>query len=1095
MEGLGSIEKKISTFKQRFYLSLLLRGLLLTLGCVLGYFLLAAWLEYLFWLPTALRFLLVVLFIGLFLACVYAFLRQPLLFYLKHAGMTDEEAAAYIGKLFPDIRDRLLNVLQLSRYTDSPLAQASVEQKARKLQAVPFEKSVDLRANKRYLPYLALPAAVLFVLLLVNASVITRSTYRIVHFNKPFAPEAPFSFILLHEKLQAFRNEDFELQLLLDGTAIPEQVYLVAGPNRYLMHRFKTAHFTFLFEKIQHPVAFHFEAAGFRSPQYQLTLADRPELESLKVDLVFPAYLNRKPESLINAGPLLVPEGTRVTWTTRSNHTQQASILVLDGPWESMQRVDNQLFTYSSVLRKSGRYEIQLRNEFGSNPEAIRYPIEVVPDQYPQIQVTHLPDSVFYRQLVTGGIISDDYGITALRVVFHMKKAGRELPPNSRQLPVTPGLARQSFYYLWPLDTLQLKPGDELSYYLEVFDNDGVNGRKATRSAVYTLRLPDQDKVRADIARTAQQTLDGFRQGTYRAKAFKNELNDLQQKFKAKQTLDWQDKKRLEELVEKRKSLDEFLRQLNQQHRDLETKKEGFTEQDERIVEKARQLQKLLDELLDEETRKLLDELQRLLQETTRTQDIQKLLEQLNRDSRNLEKELQRAYELLKRHQLEYLLEQTAQNLDELVKKQQELLKETEDAAAQKANNPQTQNLAEKQDEIKSAFEKARDELKQLEHLSKETGESLNLPPEAEQEETEHELEKSRDALQQNNPNNARGPQQKAIEKMQQMSQSLKQEMEGAMIEINMQNLESLRHILHGLITLSFDQEKILEELRILPGNDPRFPALAQQQLKLQDDFKVLEDSLLSLASRDPMMGSFVTREITNLNEHLQKAIEANREKRRGPALNAMQLSMTTINNLALMLDNHYDAMMQLMANAKPARARNNKGSIPKLSEWQRQLNEKIEQLKNSGMQGRQLSEELARLAAEQERIRKALKEFEEKLKKQGGSGVGDELPQQMEETELDLVNKQLTEELIQRQRQILTRLLDAEKSAREQDFDEERKGETARDYEKIMPKAIEEYLKQKEKETEWLRTLPPRLAPYYQREIDEYLKRLRETL
>src|SRR5690606_40067228 len=112
-------------------------------------------------------------------------------------------------------------------------------------------------------------------------------------------------------------------------------------------------------------------------------------------------------------------------------------------------------------------------------------------------------------------------------------------------------------------------------------------------------------------------------------------------------------------------------------------------------------------------------------------------------------------------------------------------------------------------------------------------------------------------------------------------------------------------------------------------------------------------------------------------------------------------------------------------------------------SQLQQQLNERIEELKNSGKSGRELSEELAEMAAEQERIRRAMQELQEQMK-QDGQVPGGDLPAKMEQTEMDLVNKQLTDQLIKRQQEILTRLLDAEKSLREQDLDdrsEERRG------------------------------------------------------
>jgi hypothetical protein len=298
---------------------------------------------------------------------------------------------------------------------------------------------------------------------------------------------------------------------------------------------------------------------------------------------------------------------------------------------------------------------------------------------------------------------------------------------------------------------------------------------------------------------------------------------------------------------------------------------------------------------------------------------------------------------------------------------------------------------------------------------------------------------------------------------------------------MDMQNLESLRQILHGLVKLSFDQESLMKEFNDLAQNDPRFNNLAQQELKLKDDAKVLEDSLLALGKKDPMMGSFITKEIGELNDHMEKVIESNRERRRPQASSEMQMTMTSINNLALMLDDHFDMMMQMMANSQPSMKKSNKknGQKPSLSQMQQQLNQKIQQLKGSGKSGRELSEELAEMAAEQERIRRALQEMQEKMKNEGQMPGGD-LPSKMEQTEMDLVNKQLTDQLIQRQKEIMTRLLETEKSMREQDMDDERKGETAKDYEKEIPKAFEDYLRLKEKEVELLKTIPPKLYPYY---------------
>ncbi|MCK5705512.1 MAG: hypothetical protein KAI29_30390, partial [Cyclobacteriaceae bacterium] len=96
-----------------------------------------------------------------------------------------------------------------------------------------------------------------------------------------------------------------------------------------------------------------------------------------------------------------------------------------------------------------------------------------------------------------------------------------------------------------------------------------------------------------------------------------------------------------------------------------------------------------------------------------------------------------------------------------------------------------------------------------------------------------------------------------------------------------------------------------------------------------------------------------------------------------------------------------------------------------------------------------------------------------------------------MEQSELDLVNKRLTNQLIRRQREIMTRLLEAEKAQRERELDDEREAQHAKKAERNIPEAFEEYIKAKEKEIELLKTMPPRLNPYYKKEVNEYFKRI----
>lgn len=1121
------VDEKITSFRKKYYLNLFLRGAILSLSLLLGYFLLATLIEYNLWLGKGIRLTLFILFFAAVGYCLFRFLREPLTWWLSGKGIGKEQSAKIIGRHFPTIQDRLLNFLQLSSITSSRsvLLEASIEQKASAFENFSFESIIDLGENKRYLKYLAVPFLLFAVIFIVNQKIFTQGTDRIIHFNQEYSPEAPFQFIIQNQNLLAFPNEDFVLQVTLKGEAIPDAAYLIAGQQRLKMETLKGGEFSYTFEKLQQDFGFQIEAAGFYSTPFTIKIVNRPELLNLKVYLQFPRYIGRPQQEVNNAGNIEIPEGTKVKWKLWSTNTRHASIFFTSTKGSNeMQQSDNQLFEFNKSFFNPDEYTIALENENSKNKDRISYRIDVIKDQYPSIVVDHLRDSVLFKSIVLAGNIQDDYGLSQLDLHYQVTGKDKQEKSSTISLSIDRSQPQQNFFYNWILDSLHLDAGDRLQYYLEVWDNDGVRGRKSAKSTAYQFELPGSEEFKAEIKRSQSSTESEIQRSLSKAKSLKQSIEEAEQKLKGKQSLDWQDKKMLEDLIMQKNSLNQLVEQLQEKNKLLEQKKEAFSEQNERIREKSEQIQKLMNELLDDETKKLFEELEKMLKENQDPSQIQKMLEKMERQEINIEKELERTLELFKQLQYDYKLDQAIEEIKQQKEKQEEILEKTEELAGERkddksldkehkeskdkdqAKNEQKdgerqgekepaneQDLANEQEELKKQADEFKKTIDELNKLGDELDESENTPTEEEIDQMKELEKQSKESLEQGNPKKATAPQKKSIEKMRQMQQQLQGMQNSMEMEIDQQNLESLRQIIHGLIKLSFDQESLIKDFSAIQQSDPKYVQLSQNQLKIKDDSKVLEDSLLALAKKDPFMGSVVTREIGELNGHLDKAVENIKERRKSNASTDMQFSMTSINNLALMLNDHFEMLMDMMANAMPSMGKGKKKQKGQqsLGEMQQKLNQQIEQIKNSGKGGRQLSEDLAQLAAEQERIRRALSEMQDKLKKEGNKPLGNDLPGKMEQTELDLVNKQLTEQTIRRQKEILTRLLESEKSMREQELDEERKGETAKDYQKEIPKAFEEYLRLKEKEVELLKTMPPKLYPYYKKEVSEYFKRL----
>lgn len=168
---------------------------------------------------------------------------------------------------------------------------------------------------------------------------------------------------------------------------------------------------------------------------------------------------------------------------------------------------------------------------------------------------------------------------------------------------------------------------------------------------------------------------------------------------------------------------------------------------------------------------------------------------------------------------------------------------------------------------------------------------------------------------------------------------------------------------------------------------------------------------------------------------------------------------------------------------------------MTELKKAQKRLNEKLKKGKKGGegkqgkKTGESKSKELLDLAKSQNQIRKQLMEMRNESGKNGEKGKIDKILEEMEKNERDIVNNQITQETINRQKQILSRLLETNISDREQDEDDEREANEW-NYDVNKPnKEFLDYQKQKEAQEELLKTTPLQLNPFYKKKVQNYFK------
>lgn len=1081
---------KIREYKRKLYLSRLIKGLITALILTIGVIAVAGFLEFSFNFDTTVR---KVLFFSLLLLIVGATVYWLIIPLLYLAGVlpqiSDENASREIGKYFPEVDDKLLNTIQLSKdNAEDGLIVASINKRMEEMKFVSFSKAVDFSINWKYAKVLGLLVLIVVISSLAFPSALVDSNKRIVNFNKAYTPEAPFTFIVENEDLSAFRNEDFQLKVRLEGNSLPETVYLNINDRDVKMSSASTDKFAFTFNKPYQNIEFYLNAAGFRSEAYQLNILSRPEIGSFNIELDYPAHTGKANESVSNAGNLHVPEGTKATWQINAKSADHVWLDIANPADSLIASETNSVFSISDRFMKSTSYEIKSENEYSSNKDKLTYNIEVIKDELPQIQNEFFADTVLFEYIVVAGSISDDYGLRSLALV-----AKRENETKKVRIPATINSLQQTYYFRWDLDSLNLQEDEQLEVFVEVTDNDAINGYKTVKSPSYLFKVPGKTEIRNELAKKSGKAEQQLQSSIQKSKSLNEKLEELQNRLRSKKEIEWQEERMLEELLKQRQALEEEIQKLQEDFNDLKDGEQKFNERSDKLQDKADKIQELMEELLDEETKKLYDELQKLLEEQAESNDIQEMLSQMSPNEEDLENELERTLELFKRLKMESELERTGKDLEELAEKQNQLAEET-------ANKEKSaEESAQEQEEISESFEEIKEQLDEVQDLNQDLKDPEPIEDFSQDEQDiEESMQDAQEQLENKKRKEGSKSQQQSGQQMQQMSEKLAKMQAAMQSQSSMENIDNLRDIVDNLVKLSFREEALIKGFRNIRQVDPRFVELSQEQLKLKDDARVIQDSLLALAGRVVELSSFVTREVTDMNRNIDEALRELRERNRGKALSNQQFAMSSMNNLSLLLSNTLQQMQQAMANqsGQPGKPGDKKqkgmGDLKKL---QQQLSQNIKDLKESGQKGRKLSESLAKMAAQQEMIRNQLREFQKQLEGQpGNEEVGEqlgEIMQEMEMNEIDLVNKRLTEQLIQRQKNIETRMLEAENSMRDQDFDNKREAQSAAEYNRKRPKVFEEYLKAREKEIELLKNVPLELSPFYKKEVNEYFRRL----
>lgn len=1117
--NIAEILNKLKAYKRKYYLNKIVKGLIYNLAIFLFILLVSSWLEYKFQMGSSAR---TIIFSVSFLSILYFLIRYIVIpsYHLIKNGehLSDVDAAKQIGKYFPEISDKLLNIIQLNNIStrENSLITASINQKYEKISLLNFKESINIRnANVGYLPYVVIPSIIIGLILMFSPNMITEGSYRIIKFNEEFIPKAPFTFLIENDELKGFKGENYSLKVKLEGNELPSELFINKDGIKQKFEKISTNEYQFEIKNIQKDLNFRMEAAGFNSGKYELKVFEKPRIQDMNITLNYPDYIGTQTERVNNSGNIIVPEGTQAKWLIKSNSSDRISFEIRNDT-SDFEKLNENTYNISKTLIESSAYKLNLFNDEANFNQNVNYTIEVIKDKYPDINLNPINDSTYFRQVALAGEISDDYGFSKLRIVYRKIQDGETINKGSFPLSFDRRILNQKYFKVWEVDSLLKDSKAKIEYFVEVADNDGINGAKYSKSSTYTFQLPNEEEIEEEIKKTRQSTENQIDKNIKSTLKATKKLEELEAILKTKRNLDWEDKKLIEEIFQERENRRKELEKIKNDLEKNRAKRDRFNKQDSKLEEKSKQLESLMEEMLQDENDELLEKIKSLLQEQNQSDEFRESVEDLKKNEKNKLKEMERLMELFKRMEIQYDMKQVGEKFKELQKEQEKLAKENQPEDQKTSDKEDEGNINNKdeknefqskeeqekalkdQKEVKEKFEDLQEELREIE----ERNQSLKQPnPLQDTKEQESDIDltqqESLQQIKQNDKSGASEQQKKSSKEMKKMSEMLSSMQMSMEMEMLQENIDDLRDIVDNLLKLSFRQEDLMKNFKEVNPSDPRFITLSEKQLAMQDDAKIVEDSLTSLAERVFQLKNFINKELDQMNESMESSVKALRERENGKAIGEQQFAMTAMNNLALMLDDVLEQMqMQMQSSMGMGEPSQGNEQTPSLSEMQESINQKTQELSKGQKQGRQFSEKLGELAREQAKLRKMAEELEKQMNKEGGKedgGNAGSISEEMEKIEEDLVNKRIDSKLIERQQKIVTRLLESEKAREEQEEEDERKGETATEYDKSrIPNAFEEYIKEKQKEIEQLRNVPPNFTPYYKNEINKYYNRLK---
>lgn len=968
------------------------------------------------------------------------------------------------------------------------------------------------------------------LILLITVFGFNESASRVAQFWATFEKPNPFTYTVQPGDITQEQGTPFTVSITFRGESADRVSLMVKTPveNNFRSRNMDASGKTFssLPFDLNSDLSYYLEMDGYKSELFEARVQLRPRFSELSATVVPPAYTNL--DSLKLDYPFAQIQGYRGSQVKLSGVSNKDLELfeLFSKDNSTLLETDSSLaFTYSFEISNPDTISFQLGDESGlKNQNPFRFTIEPLQDEYPYVELLQPAESFEAVEPALIDILfrsSDDFGLTSASLKYELRKAFVNEPVTGaiRLNRPTNGVL-QSFS--WDVSELNLKPKDELSFWIEVSDNDGYQGYKTSRSELIKLTVPSLIDYFDDLGEQEDEVETELEDISEAFEEMSEQYDTFKEQLKENPETNFEQQRQLQEVQRQQEEIEKRIEELNEKFEEIKEELSENSMLSEETLKAYEELKNLMEEIDDPAFREALQKLQEQMSEMTPEQ-LRDALQEAEFNEELYKQRLERTLELFKQLKLNSDLEKLAEAYDDLARQEEELENQSNDSESQEEQRKSTLEQTEK---LKEQIEKL------SENTTGKTEESIEAYQKMSQEELERiqkELEKMLEELQkeasgenseskesgtneENNSEQQSGDQSQQEQNQQQQQKNLKEDFQrlaemtrNAMQQMQQQqmnvNIAGLQYILYSLLTLSVEQEELVEYAGITENRSQAYVEYARDQKNVEDIFISLSDSLFELSKDIPQFSNQINSKKEEVEQRLTNSLEQMAERNQSRASVATRQAMGGINEIAFMIAN---LLEQLQSSSNSGGSGGGMSmqqmmeQMQQMGENQQQLNQQIQDMIND-MQGERLTQDqmdrLNQLSKQQNAIRQQLQELQRNGDIEAGDKLGSELERMIEEMENtinDLRGGAVDPTLIERQQNILSRMLEAEKAMQERDEEEKREGTTGRDA--AQPTPPELTLEELEKQIR-NRLNDPNFSKYsadYQRLIERYFELLK---